>query len=200
MPKYQKNVLSHGWKLAPHLILVSLIGPQPTINKCHLTCAHKLTMKNNLIMVNMILGQFQFERPGVAGREGFWKCVGKGVNTLFKCICRLVYNKSKCGSREGEMIRPLFKWVGLFKQDQKSYKNYLNCWKWWKWHSWTCRKYTEGKNQTSNSIQLVIGPFGAGQLCFNQTCSSFQNISLHAFASGPILQVSTQNLNDIHAF
>ncbi len=32
-------------------------------------------------------------------REGFWKCVGRGANTLFKCVCRVVNNKSKCGSR-----------------------------------------------------------------------------------------------------
>ncbi len=121
------------------------------------------------------------------GGESFWKCIGRGVNTLFKCVCRVVYNKSKCGSR-GE------RWYGYYKKLQKLPKLLK------KWHSWTCRKYTVGKNQTSNSSRLAIGPFGAGQLRFNQSCSFFQNISLHACTSSAILQVSTQNLNDVHAF
>ncbi len=111
------------------------------------------------------IGRFQFKRPWRTGSEGFRKCIGRGVNTLFKCVCRVVKSK-------------------LLK----------------KWHSLTCRKYTEGKNQTSNNTRLVVGPFGAGQLHFNQSCSFFQNIFLHVCTSGAILQVSTQNLNDIHAF
>ncbi len=63
----------------------------------------------------------------------------------------------------------------------------------------TTPKYTEGKTQTSNSTQVVIGPFGAGQLRFNQLCSFFQNMSLHACTSGAILQIATQNLNNIHS-
>ncbi len=47
-----------------------------------------------------------------------------------------------------------------------------------KWHSGTCWKFTEGKNQTSNSTHLLIGPFGADQLRLNQSCCFFQNIYL----------------------
>ncbi len=47
-----------------------------------------------------IRGSSSLKNPegGGGGREGFWKCVGRGVNMLLKCICRVVYNKSKCGS------------------------------------------------------------------------------------------------------
>ncbi len=53
-----------------------------------------------------------------------------------------------------------------------------------KWSSWICQRYTEDKNQTSNSTGLVIGPFRADQLRFNQLCSFFQNISLHSDHTG----------------
>ncbi len=79
-------------------------------------------------LVHFNLGRFQSEIPGGTGREGFWKCFSRGVNTLFKCIYRVVHNKSKCGCG-GEMIEPLFKRGILFKQGSKSCKNYLNCWK-----------------------------------------------------------------------
>ncbi len=81
------------------------------------------------------------------GREGFWKSAGKGVNMLFKSFCRVVYNKSKCGSR-GEMIWPLLNGVDSSDKAWKLQKlpKLLK-----KWNSWTSRKYTEGKNQTSNS-------------------------------------------------
>ncbi len=56
-------------------------------------------------MFAFILGRFQFERPG-GGLEGkvFENVLVGEVNMLFKCICRVVYNKSKCSSR-GERER-----------------------------------------------------------------------------------------------
>ncbi len=112
---------------------------------------------------------------------------------LFKCTCRVVFNKSKCGNREAREI-----WYGHvlnivdLSDSPKMWKTIPKLLK--KWHSWICRMYTEGKNQNSNSTWLLIGPFGAGQLYSNQSCS------LHACTSGAILAVSTQKLNEIPTF
>ncbi len=83
-------------------------------------------------------GGSSLKDKGTTRRKSFWKCICRGVNMLFKCVRRVVYNKSKCGSRGWG------RWYGHFLNGVDSSNRREKLQKlpklFKKWHLWTCRK------------------------------------------------------------